>query len=135
MAYWLATEDHTDVPKSKPRKIENSPNCTDVPISEDYRSPWIGQRLDSIIQWLKGLPDDTGVNPRFFAVLDLGAKDDPPTIVICRIGDQDGEGDKVFSFRYNRTRAVEQLIGSPQDVWDDLTRYGHGDAEIHLQDG
>jgi len=131
LTYWLATEDYSDAPK---KKSSNVHDCTKPPIPKDYRSPWIGGKIDDIIQWLQAKPDDTGFNPRFFAVLDNGSKDDSPTVVVCRIGNMDSQGDKVFAFRYERVRAVEHLTGAPQDVWDELTRYGHGDAEINYGD-
>jgi hypothetical protein len=125
--YWLATDDYSDAPRKSPSNVNDG---TEPPISKDFVSPWIDCKMEDIIRWLQAKPEDAGFNSRFFAVLDAGSKDDPATVVVCRIGDAEGEGDKMFSFRFPRVRAVEHLAGAPQDMWDELTRYGHGDAEI-----
>jgi hypothetical protein len=129
--YWLATDDYSDAPRKKPNNLED---CTKSPIAKDFTSPWIGHGIEDIARWLQATPEDCGFNSRFFAVLDAGAKDDPATVVVCRIGDSGGEGSKIFSFRFPRVRAVEHIFGAPQDTWDEHTRYGHGDAEIRYGD-
>lgn len=125
--YWLATDKYSDAPQKKG-------HGTEPPISKDFTSPWVGCTIEEIVRWLEAKPDDAGFNPRFFAVLDVGTKDDPPTAVVCRTGDLEGKGDKVFSFRFERSRAIEHLMGAPSDAWDELTRNGHGDAEIRYGD-
>lgn len=86
------------------------------------------------MRWLKAKPEDADVNDHYFAVLDEGARDDPPTMVVCRIGDLDLKGDKLFLLRFDRVRAVEHLVGAPSDAWDELTRYGERNAEIQYGD-
>ena len=100
----------------------------------DFKSPWIGQKLDALVQWLQAKPEDTDLNDHHFAVLDKGAKDDPPTVVICRIGDLDLKGDKVFLIRKGSVTAVDWLVGAPSDAWDELTRQGKKNAEIEYDD-
>lgn len=66
-------------------------------------------------------------------MLDKGARDDPPTIVVCRIGDLNAEGDKLFLLRKEVLRATEHLSGAPADAWDEAVRY-RGNAEIEYDD-
>ena len=87
-------------------------------------------RVDELVEWLKAKPEETDLNAHDFAVLDKGAMDDPPTIVSCRIGDLDLNGDKLFLVRKDSVAAVEHLVGAPSDTWDLLTRDGEKNAKI-----
>ena len=66
-------------------------------------------------------------------MLDKGARDNPPTIVVCRLGDLHAEGDKLFLLREEALAATEHLKGAPADTWDELVRY-KGNAEIQCDD-
>ena len=82
-----------------------------------------------MVEWLKGKPDDTDLNERKFAILDRGARDDPPTIVVCRIEDPDAEDHGLVLRRMGVRDGVDQLIGAPNDWWKEYARYA-GNAEI-----
>ena len=73
------------------KKQYDSNDGTKPPISKSFESPWIGKPAKELVEWLKGKPDDTDLNERKFAILDKGERDDPPTIVVCRIEDPDAE--------------------------------------------
>lgn len=94
---------------------------------------WVGRKLDELVQWLKAKPEEIDVNCHHFAVLDKGATDNPPTVVVCRIGDLELKGDKLFLLRFERIRAVEHPLGAPSDAWDELTRCGRS-AEVDYGD-
>jgi hypothetical protein len=127
---WLVTGNYEDAPEKQPGTRNDG---TRPPIPENFESPWIRKQLDELAKWLKAKPSETDLNDRHFAVLDKGAKANPPTIVVCRIDDHNAEGDKLFLLRKGRIEAVEHLIGAPPDVWDEWVRY-KGNAEIEYDD-
>ena len=112
-----------------PKKQHNVNEGTIPPIPKDFASPWVGQIMHELVGWLKAKPTDIDLNHRHFAVLDAGARDDPPTVVVCRWGDMHGSGEKLFMLRKPAMKAVEHLLGAPADVWDETIRI-HGGAEI-----
>ena len=114
------------MPKKQPRGASEG---TIPPIPKDFKSPWIGKRVDNLVRWLKSKPEGRDLDDRHFVVLDKVAKDDPPTIINCRFGDHNAHGDKVFLIRKWPLKAVEHLFGAPEDTWDEWIRY-YGNAEI-----
>lgn len=130
-AFWLATDKYDDAPKKQSRDPNDG---TKPPIRKDFKSPWIERKLDEMVEWLKGMPEDIDLNAHYFGALDNGAKRDPPTIVVCRIGDVELKGDKLFLLRKDSIKAVEHLVGAQSDAWDELTRHGEKNAEIEYSD-
>ena len=124
------TDNYEDAPKKHP-SIANE--GTRPPIPDNFESPWIGKQLDELTTWLKAKPSETDLNDRHFAVLDRGARANPPTIVICRVGDRHREGDKLFMLRLSGIRAVELMCGAPPDAWDQMVE-DKGNAEIEYDD-
>ena len=124
------TDRYEDVPKKQHGTVNDG---TRPPIPEDFQSPWIGKPLDELTKWLKNKPSETDLNDRHFAVLDKGARADPPTIVVCRIGHLHAEGDKLFMLRFDGIRAVAHLGGASEDVWDQMV-LDKGNAEIEYDD-
>lgn len=86
-----------------------------------------------MVEWLECKPDDIDLNERYFAVLDKGARDDPPTIVICRIGDLHTEQFELILMRKPVIEAIDQLIGAAPVTWREYARQG-GKAEIKYDD-
>ena len=127
---WLVTSKYEDAPK----KQKNANVGTTSPIPKHFESPWIGQTIDELGLWLKAKPGETDLNERHFAILDMGAKDDPSTVVCCRIGDHGGKGDGLFILRKESKHAGEHLAGAPTDAWDEEVRLD-GSAEIRYEDG
>lgn len=128
--FWLACDRYDDLPE----KQHGAGKGTKTPIPKDFKSPWVGRGLDELVKWLQTKPESADINERFFAVLDKGARDDPPTIVICRIGDLDRKGDKVFKFRYEPLEGAEYMVGAPPDFWDENERNGVHIAEIEYDE-
>ena len=125
---WLATEKYHDAPTKLPRPQGRGEGTT-PPIPKGFKSPWIGTKIEDLTKWLQAKPEDIDLNSHHFAVLDQGAKDDPPTIVVCRIGGIDFEGDELYVLRKNVVQAIDQLIGAPSDGWTEAVRY-RGNSEI-----
>lgn len=123
-AFWLASKDY-----DAPKKHDGPKEGMTPPIPVDFASPWIGRPMKDLVEWLKAKPEDDNLNDRHFAVLDTGARDDPPTLVVCRFGNLRGEGDDVYTLRKGPSTAVDHLVGCPSDGWDEYVRY-HGNAEI-----
>jgi hypothetical protein len=57
---WLATDSYDDAPQ----KQYDYGNGTIPPIPEEFKSPWIGRRIDDLVKWLKVKPEDADVNDR-----------------------------------------------------------------------
>ena len=109
--FWLTTDKY-DAPKRR----YDSNHATKPPIPESFESSWIGAPVSKIVEWLKGKPEDTDLDERQFAILDKGARDDPSTIVVCRL-DPEAEGDGIILRRMGVMDGVDQLIGADADWW------------------
>jgi hypothetical protein len=112
------------------KKQYNHNEGTRPPIPKSFQSPWVGKPMNELVEWLNTKPDDTDLNDCYFAILDKGARDDPPTVVVCWI---DTEHHKLFLERQGVGDAASHLIGAPKDSWTEFARYG-GTAEIRYDD-
>ena len=59
--------------------------ATKAPIPETFKSPFVGQSIESLAEWLRKKPEDVNLETKFFAVLDRKAKDGK--VVLVRIAD------------------------------------------------
>ena len=125
--FWLASESFDDAPEKQEEELGEG---TIPPISKDFKSPWTGKKIDKLVQWLQAKPENIDLNARHFAVLDNGARDDPPTMVVCRVGDQFGDGDKVFMMLLNPEDAANHLRGADADVWVECDLRGEDTTDI-----
>lgn len=125
---WVASDNYADASKKK-----HNHNDGTIPPVSDFKSLWIGRPIDELVKWLQAKPEDTDLNERHFAVLDKGAKDDPATIVVCRIGNYKREGDEVYILRKQCPRGVEHLLGAAPSDWDETVRI-FGNVEIRYDE-
>ena len=133
-ALWLATKRYEDAHEKLPRDSREVNFGTKPPIPKDFKSPWIGSRLEELVQWLKVKPEHIDLKAYHFAVLDKGAKDDPLTMVVCRIGGIGHNDDNLYLFRKEAEEAVAHLIGASSDGWIEFTRGGEKNAQIIYDD-
>ena len=90
---WLATHCFGDAPQ-KPRDKRNVNLGTEGPVSETFRSPLIGKKVEDVANWLKKKPDTVDLDPRHFVILDKGAAEN--TIIVCRLGNAEHKGDALY---------------------------------------
>ena len=122
--YYLAKRDYAAAPRKKPG--EPNSEATRVPIDKSYKSPFVGQTIHSVAEWLKEAPTDVDLERKFFAVLDNKAEAREPSIAICRIGNKDGKGDEVKCILCSAKESSLLLAGLEYGDFDD-TLQGQGE--------
>ena len=85
--FYLAVSDCEFAPRPKPDGTRDQ--ATQVPISDTFKCPFIGQSLESLAEWLRNKPEDVNLEIKFFAVLDKKAKDGK--VVLVRIAGNQGQ--------------------------------------------
>lgn len=114
--FYLATDSYASAPKMKP---DGTPGPgTQNPIPDSFKSPFIGQSVADVAQWLKQKPDDVSLEPKFFAVLDKKATEGK--VVLCRLGDREGKGDEVNCVLEEAKYSSVRLAGMEYGTWEEL---------------
>ena len=101
-------------------------DATRVPIDKSFKSPFVGQSVDSLAEWLKEAPKDVNLERKFFAVLDEKAERSDPSVALCRIGDKDGNGDEVKCILRNAKESSLILAGFEYGDFDEILK-GQGE--------
>ena len=113
--FWLATEKYDQAPQ---RKSNNEVNTgTKAPISEDFKSPFVRQKIEDVAEWLQGKPDSVDLDAHHFAVLDKQTAEDGQ-VLVCKIGDKDLKGDKIQTRKYDAKMASTFLVGLEYGDWE-----------------
>ncbi|KAF2717422.1 hypothetical protein K431DRAFT_233168 [Polychaeton citri CBS 116435] len=115
---WLATQDYNEAPK---KEANRSNQGTAPPISDSFNSPFVGQRVEEVAKWLKQKPDTADLDGHHFAIIDRISGEDK-SIIVCKIGDKDLQGDKVDYRRYLARRASTMLQGLEYGEWEEIHR-------------
>lgn len=111
---WLATNDYEDAPQKLLRKANLG---TEPPVSDEWRSPWIGSKVEDVAEWMKQKPSTVDLDDHHFALLGKQAGEDH-SVVICRIGDGELKGDSVHFKRYPVEDAAVFLVGMEPYQWE-----------------
>lgn len=113
--FWLATKNYDDAPQRNP---DHGSDGTKAPVDESFTSPWVGESVEAAAEFLSKAPDSVDVERRFFAVLDERTETDG-SVVMCRIGDMEGQGDKVECIRVLAKNSSLYLAGMEYGTWED----------------
>lgn len=113
--FWLATKNYDDAPQKNP---DHGSDGTEAPIDESFTSPFVGQSVDAAAEFLRNAPDTVDVERHFFAVLDDRTEKDG-SVVMCRIGDMEGKGNKVECIRVLAKNSSLYLAGMEYGTWEE----------------
>lgn len=113
--------DLSDAPKKRQDDEVNEHSGSSVPVSESYRSPFVGKTIEDVAFILRDASEDVDLDRRLFAVIDAksGSKD---TITVCRRGNADYEGDDVEWYRIDATEAAMELDAIEPGTWEQHKR-------------
>lgn len=116
--FWLTSEKYADAPKK--RLNQGGQDGTIPPIQESFKSGFVGKKVEDVAKWLQEKPDDVDLDSHHFAILDRRTENDG-TIVICRIGNKDLEGDELDYTRLEANLASLHLGGMEYGTWEELS--------------
>ncbi|KAF7186720.1 hypothetical protein HII31_11952 [Pseudocercospora fuligena] len=120
---WLLSgSDYSDAPQKGHRKVNTG---TDPPISDSFKSPFTGRKLSDLVQWLQAKPENVDLDDHYFAILDRKAEAPSESVVLCKIGDIDLQGDTVTCFRVEATSASSFLSGMEYGEWEEMREGTH----------
>lgn len=123
--FYLAVSDYDLAPRPKPDGTRDQ--ATKTPIPNTFKSPFIGQDLEALAEWLRNKPEKVNLETKFFAVLDKKAKDGK--VVLVRIaGDQEQEL-KPSCVLIDAEESSLRLTGMEAGTWDELV---HAKGEYTL---
>ena len=125
--YYLATEDYDSAPQKKPKG--GGQEGTEAPIDESFKSPFIGQSLEDVAEWLQKRPKSVDLEGNFFAVLDKKAE--TGSVALCRIGNREGAGDAISCVLMKAEESSLTLAGMEYGTWEDLL-HGRGEYKPEL---
>lgn len=108
------------------RKKPGNQDTTSVPIDRSFKSPFVGQSVGSVAEWLRGASEDVGLERKFFAVLDEKVEASEPSVALCRIGDGDGKVGEVRCILWNAKASSLMLAGFECGDFDEI-RKGRGE--------
>ena len=109
-------------PQKKPKG--GGQEATSAPLSSTFKPAFVGKPLTDAASWLKNKPSSVDLDSRFFAVLDRKAKDGKDghgsQVVLCRIGDKEGMGDKVQCMLWSAKESELTLSGLEYGDFDNF---------------
>ena len=123
--FWLAADNYEDAPHKRPKHTNLG---TSPPIDENFRSPWIGKKVENCVNWLQQKPDTVDLDVHHFAVLDRQAAVDG-IVVTCKIGDRHLEGIELKFLRKPAVEASAWLVGLEFGDWARSPREGEAFEE------
>ena len=86
---WVATDSYEDMPKA-PGERQPLLEGTKPPLSDSYKSPWIGKTVEDCAEWLQNMPSDSGIQREYFTAMNQFSKEDD-TVLTCRIRNANGK--------------------------------------------
>ena len=69
---------------------EPPPEATKPPLSESFKSPWVGRTVEECAQWLQDAPKDSAVLKDYFTAVNEFSKQDD-TVLTCRVRFENGK--------------------------------------------
>lgn len=98
--------------------------ATKAPLPSSVEPAFVGKTVTEVAAWLRNKPDKVLLEGKFFGVLDKrasGGKDGKENkVVLCRIGDKDGQGDKVQCVLMSAEESTLTLGGMEYGNFDGL---------------
>ncbi len=90
-----------------------------MPIDPSFKSPFVGQNVKDVTQWLKNKPKSVDLDSHFFGLLDKQAEKSGK-VVLCRIGDRVLKGDELSCVLYDGETSTLELGGMEYGRWEEL---------------
>ena len=110
---------------------------TTPPISEDWKSPFIGYNIVEVAAWLKRKPDSVDLDSNHFAVLDERSTNG--SVLTCKIGDKHLRGNWLDTYRRESgERAANFLAALEYGEWeenkgtDNEDKYPYGGGYLYV---
>lgn len=102
--------------------------ATKAPLPSSFKPAFVGKTATDVAMWLKNKPDGVDLDGKFFGVLDkkaAGGKDETENgagnnVVLCRIGDTEGQGNKVQCVLMSAEESTLTLGGMEYGTFDQL---------------
>jgi len=99
--------------------------ATEAPLPTSFKPAFVSKTATEVAAWLKNKPDKVDLEGRFFGVLDkkaaAGGKDGKENkVVLCRIRDKEGQGDKVQCVLWSARKSTLTLGGMESGDFDEL---------------
>ncbi|KAL8709483.1 MAG: hypothetical protein Q9225_007446 [Loekoesia sp. 1 TL-2023] len=114
--WYLATLDYDAAPQRKPDGTGQ--DATRAPIDPSFSSPFIGQSLVGVTQWLRNKPKSVDLDGRYFGILDKQAEKSAK-IALCRVEDQERKGGVATCVLVKAEQSTLFLAGLDSDLdWD-----------------
>ena len=113
--FWLASKNYDNAPQKNPRHGNQG---TKPPVDDSFVSPFVGKSVNDAAEFLKRAPDGVDTERRFFAVIDDRTEKDG-SVVMCRVGDMEGEGDEVGCIRVVVKNSALYLAGMEYGTWEE----------------
>jgi len=114
--FYLAVSDYDLAPRPKPDGTRDQ--ATKTPVPDSFKSPFIGQSLESLAEWLRDKPEEVNLETKFFAVLDKKAKD--KKVVLVRIAGNQGQEIKPSCVLVDADESSLRLAGMESGTWGEL---------------
>lgn len=113
-------------PQKKPEG--GGQEATEAPLPSSFKPAFVGKTATEVATWLKNKPDKVDLEGKFFAVLDkkaVGGKDGAGKVkenkvVLCRIGDEEGQDEKVQCVLMSAGQSTLRLGGLESGEFDEL---------------
>ena len=121
------TPDITSLLKAAPqRKLEGGgQEATETPLPSSFKPAFVGKTATEVATWLKNKPDKVDLEGKFFGILDQEAAGKENKVVLCRIGDKEGQGDKVQCVLWSAWKSTLTLGRTESGDFDELIK-GNG---------
>ena len=111
---WLTTKRYEEAPKKKERKANLG---QEPPISVNWTSPFIGWKVEHVAKRLQEKPETVDLDSHHFAILDMKATEG--SVVVCKIGDEDLQGDSLSFVRKSARHMASFLNGMEPYTWEE----------------
>ena len=100
------------------------------PAIESWTSPWIGNKVEEVAEWLREKPDTVDLDSNHFGVLDATAVG--KSVVLCKIGDSKLRGESLSLTRHSAQSSSNFLMGMDPGNWEEQFE-GVGGEKNHAE--
>ncbi|MCJ1348139.1 hypothetical protein MMC31_006370 [Peltigera leucophlebia] len=128
--WWLYLPSSTDYSAAPQKKPEGGgQEGTKASLPSSFKPAFVGRTTTDVAAWLKNKPDGVDLEGKFFGVLDKKAagcgkdgarNEEGDKVVLCRIGDREGHGDKVHCVLMSAEESTLTLSGIEYGTFDQL---------------
>lgn len=117
-SYWLA-DSYDNLPK------EESDEGTECPVDPTWRSPFIGKPIEDLVEFLRKVPPDRGINKYHFMVLDKKQYEEKGWLKVYKRYRKEPNIGRLTSLPGNVTELVSFTDGYDNDTWDTYLEEWH----------